>query len=245
MPKGRTAWEILTGKGKSEKPVAIAEAITNPLSAKVGSHVSINGLLADVELTTNELWQITEIWAWERNIHGQKHSLTDYVIESDGKRLVMRVLPRIDAHPNLRHHILIMSQYYPDTPGPMPWNDESPFVLEAADDQTGEFYRFKGEENEEKYWRIGGVIPILCDVQILKDKNQDGTVADHEVAKEPYTLWDFHRVTTDSVGQELTQYLYIQLGGHYNPSTKRVSDGDKTILMLRGEELEPSQVTIF
>lgn len=239
MSKGRTAWEILT-----QKQVSIVDTIVNPLSAKVGSHVAINCSLSDVELSSNELWKITEIWSWNRNINDNQHPMTDYVIESDEKRLVIRVLPRADHG----YHVLAMSQYYPEMPGPMLWNDESPYLLEAANDPTGEFYKNKGQDNEEKYWRIGGNVPIHCDVQILRDLNQDGAVADGEVAQEPYTLWDYHRVTTGDVGQELTQYLYIQLSGKYKQQDGRnptIAGGDKTILILRGEELEPSCVTIF
>lgn len=240
MPKGRTAWQILTGV---QKELSIADSIVNPLAAKVGSHVTIGCSLSDVELTSDELWRITEIWAWDRDINGQKHSLTDYVIESDDKRLVIRVVPD-----GSKHRVLVMSQYYPDTPGPMLWNEESPFVLEAITDKSGEFYRNRGEENEEKYWRIGGNIPIICDVRILRDLDGNETVEDSEVAREPFTLWDFHRATTGDVGQEITQYLYVQLNGHYDTKrdgSYRIVDGDKTILILRGEEVDPTFVTIF
>ena len=240
MTKGRTAWQILTG---TNKQLSIADSIINPLEVRVGSHVTINRSLSDVELTSDELWQITEIWAWDRNINGQKYPLTDYIIESDDKRLVIRVVPSHDK----KHHILIMNQYYPDTPGPLSWNDESQFILDAINDNSGEFYRNRGEENEEKYWRIGGIVPIICDVKILRDQNKDKIVSDNEVQNEPFTLWDFHRVTIkDEV--EVTQYLYLQLSGHYQTlknGDSRIVDGDKSILMLRGEEIEPAHVTIF
>jgi len=234
MLNGKTIWDIFSNK---HDEVLVENTIYNPLHAKIGSHVVIADIHIDgIELTNNELWKISEIWSWQRKINNNTHPMVDYIIESDGKSLILRILPNEQS----KYHVLILSQYYPETPGPMEWNEESPYVLESLNDTTGELYRFEGTPNEEKYSRIGANLPISADVKILRDLDHNNKISDNEINTEQYTLWDYYRI----IDEKITQFLYVQLSGKYVKPNK-INGGDKSILMLRGEEVDPNQVTIL
>jgi hypothetical protein len=233
---GRTGWEILTGKNK---PKPVEGQYPNPLELKIGGNVTVNTIDYGRNLLT-----VGEIWSWDRKINGKTFNMTDYFLRSAGANVLIRVFPRENPNDELKYHVLVMTQYYPKEPGPLGWCEESPDILAAADDVTGEFFNNKGQDNEEKYWRIGGKIAIPCTVHVIKDENGDGKIDTKEVSHVPYTLWDFHRETLDEANQKMVQYLYVQLCGKFvNPTT--VNGGDKTIIMYSGEEIPPQNIMAF
>jgi hypothetical protein len=169
--------------------------------------------------------------------------MTDYVLESKEGRVVLRVLPRTGHNPKdaRSHHFLLLDPYFEQG-----WADDSAFILEALDDPTGEFFRHKGEPEEEHYWRVNDVkVPYHCSVALLRDIDRNGTVEEEEVVKGEFTLWDFWRTTSDEAGQEYTQFLYAHLSGRYDPKTRRVAGGDKVITILRGSDVDPDNVRLF
>jgi hypothetical protein len=246
MARGRTGFEILKSIVTGEKQVPTEQQYHNPLQAKVGAHVRLANIVIDGKDYTHDLWDVTQIWAWNRRINGAMHPFADYILESDGRRLVLRVMPNQNRGKAAEPELLLLSQYYPDNMvGPLPWGDESPFILEAIMDPTGEFVRFKGEPTEEKYFRDLSKIP--ADVAILRDKDGNGTVDADEVERHPHTLWTFRRDTEDEAKQKFTQHLHVQLSGtfHPSPTNNQVVGGDKDILMLRGEAIPALNVMMY
>lgn len=228
--KGRTAWEILTGKNKPKVPAQDGLEI-NPLEVKLGGSVTVN----TAEYGRN-LFTVSEIWSWDRKINGKVHPMTDYFLSSADTNLLLRIFPRNEQNADVNYHVLAMTQYYPTTDGPLGWCKESPDILAAADDESGEFYNHKGEDNEETYWRVGGKIAIPCSVRIFTPNTEQNVV--------PYTLWDFSRETLDIADQKMIQFLYVQLSGKFiDPKT--VNGGDRTIIMYRGEEVIPQNIMAF
>lgn len=234
---GRTAWEILMGKNK---PKDVEFRFVNPLELRIGGNVTVNTIDFG-----RHMFNVEQIWAWDRNINGKTFPLTDYFLRSSEASVLIRVLPRDNPNADIKHHVLVMKQYYPEnTDQPLGWCDESPAILEAANSDSGDFIRFAGTENEIKYWRVGGNIPIPCEVNIIRDLNGDKKIDETEVEKVPYTLWDFHRETLDEAQQKMTEFLYIQLSGSFSPPNK-VRGGDKTIVIYRGEEIPPDRIMAY
>jgi hypothetical protein len=230
MAKGRTGFEIIKSWLSGQKVVPVEEQYYNPLAIKVGAHARLNNTYG----LDQDLWDVTEIWAWVRRLCDHDHPMTDYMLESDDKRIVLRLLPKVSRGKSDEPEVLLLQQYYPETPGPLPWGEESPHVLDALMDDSGQFVRFKGEVQEECYFR--DLCNVSCAVTILKDG--DGSVSKEEA---DYSLWTFRRDTTDEADQTFTQYLHVQLSGKDQPrlddgyKLKTVEGGDKDLLILRGE----------
>lgn len=237
MSKGRTGFEILKSFF-SGPPKPVEEQFFNPLQAKIESQARINRDDFD------ELWRVTEIWAWDRKINGNSHPFADYILVSESKQVVLRVLPKVVKGKQADPDILLLQQYWPDNlTGPYPWGEESPYVLDGLMDKTGEFVRWAGEPNEERYFRDICNVPVT--VSIIKDQNHDGKVEMEEVQRHEFSTWTFRRTTTDIANQEFEQYLMVQLSGVYDPRTKRVSGGDKDILILRGEGISANNFMLY
>jgi hypothetical protein len=237
MPQGRTAWERLTGQNK---PVAVEKQYTNPLAVTIGATVRV-----DTPDHFRHLFTVEYMRAWTRTVAGKKVTdMTDYGLVSGTTRVVLRVLPRTNANAKNRftHHFLAMQPYFEAG-----WTDETPDILRALSDPSGEFYRYRGEPEEEHYWRVNGVTtPYACSTALLRDVDGNGTVEPGEVEKEDLTLWDFWRGTTDEAGQEVTQFLYAQFGGLYNPATNEVSgSGDRTVVMYQGLDVNADKITAY
>lgn len=250
MPKGRTGYEILKGWIKREKVIPVEKQFSHPLDAKVGTHVRLSNVMAtikgekDVDLT-GELFQITEIWVWERTRHGTKlPPMADYVMESGDKKVTLRVFETVSKGKAGEPGLLLMTQHWPESDEPYPWGEDSPFILDGCMDEKGQFTRHLGTENEEVYFR--DLSNVHCKVSRIFDKNMDGTVELEEVEKLDYSLWTFRRDTEDDHHQAYTQNLHVQLSGLYNESTKKVDGGgDRTILMLAGESVPTLNVTMY
>jgi hypothetical protein len=253
MPKGRTGYEILKGWVTGKKPVPVEQQFHNPLDVKIGSHARFNNVVVtyrnepDVDLT-DELFRVTGIWAWDRKINSTPHPFTDYILETDDKKIVLRVFQTVSRGKAGDFEFLVMSHYWPDNSDePYGWGPESPFVLDGMCDPTGEFVRFGGTPEEEKYFR--DLNNISCNVAIITDANRDGTVELEEVQKQVFSLWTFRRDTQDHHDQKFTQHLHVQLSGVYNPDARREADkvtgGDKDILILRGESVSQMSVTLY
>lgn len=233
MPKGRTAWDIITGQNK---PKAVEEQYANPLGVKIGASVSLRTIDYD-----QELFRVAEIRAWERHINNKTVPMTDYVLESGDCRVLLRAVPREDANADLKltHRFAVLKECYR-----FGWSDESTGILTAANDPTGEFIIDAGTENEQKFWRQAGIVPIYSKVALISDQNRDGKVEESEVEKATMTLWDFHRTTQDEAQQDFTEFFYVELSGRFVSPTE-VKGGDKTIVMLRGEEIDPRKVLAY
>lgn len=221
MAKGRTLWEILT-RGTSPTPSGgrATDGAFNydPLDARDGDHVRL-----DILDYRDDLWRIGGLVWMVQSINGTRHPFTDYDLFSSERRCVLRLFPKDD-----KYTVLLLAQYWPDEPGPQPYGDEVQAILEALNDPSGEFYRYRDTDAEEHYWRIGGKVPIHA--------------AANGIGK--FTIWDFHRTTSDESGAEFTEYLYAELSGYYRGPDEIVG-GDKTLIMYRGREISPEHVTVY
>lgn len=246
MPKGRTGIEII--KSLFTKPPIIEKQFYNPLDAKIGTHARLNNVLAtirgeqDVDLSS-DLFTLTEIWAWTRNRHGTKlPPMADYVLESDMKKLILRVVTEPKPKPEI--HFILLTQHWPESDQPYPWGEESLPILEyGCMDQKGQLTRHAGTDQEEIYFR--DLCNAQCEVSIISDTNGDGKAEIGEVISVPHSLWTFRRETKDNYGQDYTQHLHVQLSGLYKEATKTVSGGDKTILMLAGQMIPAANLFLY
>lgn len=249
MPKGRTGIEILKGWFNRQKVVPVEKQFHNPLDAKVGSHARFVNTLAtvrgeaDVDLS-GDLFKVTEIWAWERSRLGDKlPPFADYVMESDDKKVVLRVFQTISRGKPGDPELLLMTQHWPESDDPHPWDGDSPYVLEGCMDAKGQLTRHLGTPDEQIYFR--DLSNVHCKVSRIRDENMDGTVDIDEVSKLNFSLWTFRRDTKDLEGQNFTQHLHVQLSGLYNEGNKNINGGDKTIVMLRGESIPALNLTMY
>lgn len=239
MAKGRTAFEIFKSRFFGKKEIPVEQQFQNPLEGRIGGSVRFVHHL-DYE---NELWLVRAIWSWDRHINGTIQNMTDYHLVSDDKKLILRVLPKSD-----QIAILLMTQYWPIDVEQSPWADQnnvnsSAQILDALEDPTGEFVRFMDTPEEEKYFR--DYRNILASVSVLSDKDQDGKVEMSEVEKSEYSLWTFYRQIPDEAGINFEQHLHVQVSGQYDSEKKHIFGGDKTIQMLRGEEITTRQIVIY
>lgn len=226
MPRGRTIFEALAGRAP-----AAGVGPYNPLGARVGDPVRL-----DVLDYRDLLWRVEEVWAWEGTVGGRKWNLADYVIDADDAPAVLRCVPDWAAG-EARVEVLLLHQLWPEGRwGPAPYGDDVRGALEALDDPTGELYRFRGTEAEERYWRVGGAVPVVGEAR--------AEAAGEAVRVGPFTYWDFHRDTTDEGGSTVREYLYGQLSGRYE-GPDRIRGGDKTLVMYRGREIDPKRVAIY
>ncbi len=247
MAKGRTGFEIIKSWIKGEKQIPVEKQHHNPLDAKIGSRVRFTNVVIQgeegIRNLGDDLWEITAIWAWTRKPGGQPFA--DYVLSSEGKDVVLRVMPKQDRGKVGEPEFLLMLPYYPEGGGLLAWGDESPHVLGALTDKTGEFVRFGGEPHEERYFR--DLNNVKCEVAIISDKDGDGHVDEDEVERQPFSLWTFRRDTVDEASQPFTQMLHAQMSGtfHPSPSNNQVVGGDKTIAIMRGESVPSANVMVY
>lgn len=252
MPKGRTGYDILKGYFTGQKVESVEDQFKrsggNPLGAKIGSNARLSAMATirgekDVDLV-GELFTVTEIWAWERSRHGSKlPPFADYHLESDEKKIVLRVFPTTTRGKTGEPELLVLTQHWPESDEPYPWGDDSPFILDGCMDANGQLTRHLGTENEEVYFR--DLCNVHCRVSRIVDANQDGTVELDEVEKLNYSLWTFRRDTQDEHKQDFTQHLHVQVSGLFQEGSKKINDGDRTILMLAGESMPSLNLTMY
>lgn len=243
MPQGKTAYEILcewwTGK-PAHTP--IEQRYANPLNAKIFSRVRLLKMAG----LDNHLWTITAIWSWDRIVNGVKCPMTDYYLESDNKTLIIRLLPAPERKPAVA--MLMLSQHYPETDtehghiDPLVWCDESPEIIAGLMDQKGELVHNAGSPDEERYHR--DICNTNCTVYVIRDVDDNKEIEESDVTQENYSLWTFRRDTEDA-GGKVIQHLHAQLGGQYHAGTQKITNGNRTLLILRGEEIPVENVVIY
>jgi hypothetical protein len=210
--KGRTIWEMITGQNK---PVPVEQQYKNPLNVQVGSVVS----LKTIDFI-NDLFKVTKIRSWNREINGNIHPMTDYYLNKE-ETLFLRAVPETGDVP---YRFLILKEDLL-----LPWSNDVIEILEACT-YGDEFYIDRGTPQEQKFIRLGGAMPIPAQVYVLADLDHNGVLEEDEVKKVPITMWDYCRTTLDEADQEYTEYLYVELSGIY-VTTTQIIDGNKSIVM--------------
>ncbi len=253
MPKGRRGIDVLKSFFTGNKPVPVEKQFFNPLDAKISTHVRLTNVMAevngekDVELD-GELFKVTEIWAWERSRHGNNlEPFADYHLDSGDIQVALRVFSPTTKGGSPT--VLLLTQHWPEGGGIYPWGEDSPFILGLENpqgsvmDPSGELFRHQGTPQEECYFR--DLCNAHCRVSRIRDKNQDGEVEIEEVEKLNYSLWTYRRDTKDEVGQDFTQHLHVQLGGFFDEKSKKITEGDRSIQMFRGESVPPESMMVY
>lgn len=243
--RGRTLWEILTGRNKRDM-TPLELQYHNPLSAKIGCTIQfdhqpeIRGINFVIE----------KIAVFETRIGRKKFHHTDYFLrgtslETEGfVRMRLRLIDDENAANQLGCRIQLLYIFQE-----VGWDDGLYNMLcengdhDDAVDEPGEItfkvnYDDEGNELEQpkRYWRIEGVPePYCARVTLLVDTDKNGQIDDEELEHFSVTYWDFSRITDDpQTQQDITEFL-----------TAEMDDESKFFTFLRGIELQPFQITVF
>lgn len=245
--KGRTLWEILTGRNQRDM-TPLELQYHNPLSAKIGCTVTFDHEPTIVGIN----FVIEKIAVFETKIERCRKRFfhTDYhlrgtSLDTDGYlRMRLRVIPDENAENEIGCFVRLLYLFKE-----VPW-DESLYnmLCENGDhddtwDESGEVtfkvnYDDEGNELEEphRYWRIEDVPdPFTSRVTLLHDADKNGTVDDDELEHYDVECWDFARDTKDLETEEtFTEFLCAEMDveTHY-------------FTFLRGTDIKPFQITVY
>ena len=242
--KGRSLFDILTGRNQRDM-TPLELQYHNPLEAKIGCTVCFD----HEEDMAGINFVIEKISVYETKIGREKFHHTDYhlkgtSLDTEGYiRIRLRLTPDENVVDKLGHRIQILYLYEE-----MVWDEDLYNMLcENGDhnpdyDAAGETsfkvnYDDEGKELESprQYWRIENVPdPYESDCTLLADLDGDGTIEDDELEHFPVSSWDFHRMTDDENGQEMTEYLTVEM-----------DDGTRYFTFLRGTDIKAFQITVF
>lgn len=244
--KGRTLFEILTGRNKRDtRPMELR--FFNPLSAKVGQHISIEhepelkNINFEVDkisvyetlITSSEV--IHRFYHCDLHLRGlslRKISNPYYGTQDENGllRFRLRLIKDDDETNKLGCKVQLLHLYYEQE------HDES--LLQVLQNQ--EFHVNQDDLGNELevpriYWRVEGVPdPYKAKVTVLADKNRDGTIEENELERHDFTYWDFARDTEDEYKVPYREFLTVEMK-------------DKTgyLIFLRGTEVNPSQLLLL
>lgn len=233
--KGRTLWDILTGRNKRDlTPLELQ--YHNPLGAKVGSKISFDyeSDLKDLNLIVEKL-SIYETKIKERKFFNTDYHLCGIMLQRDRPlRLRLRLIPDEDETNKLGCKIQLLRLF-----DEMEWNEE--FHDNVLCNESGIFdQNFDDEGNEltepRRYWRVEDVLdPYHARVTVLCDKDGNGTIEESEIERLDVTYWDYHRNTNDpATEQEFTEVVTIEM-----------NDKSHYFTFFRGHEIEAFQVSVI
>jgi hypothetical protein len=222
MAKGRTLWEMWTGK----KQPAVEERYFNPMKAKIGSILNIN----DIDLKQYD-FSVKEIREYKRTIGGKDYLFSDYVLHAqplkgDAVLLRLRVNPTGQSDGSPTHNVLVLRLY-----------DEMGYDKGFHDVVTDTTKKIEVTDNNvaQSYDRINGVQDSYkATVSVVRDVNQDGKVEEDEVDTVQVEYWDYCRETQDEAGNPSVEFLFVEM--------------DTTsgwFQLWRGEEINQGRVVII
>jgi len=237
--RGRTLFEILTGRNKKDmRPLEFQ--YHNPLEAKVGCTISFDH---EPEISGIN-FVIEKISVYKTTIDRKDFYHTDYHLKgisldhNKPVRMRLRLIPDENVIDQLGHKVQLMYLY-----DEVPYDEGLHKTVLA--DPSGEFwvnYDDEGNELQEPrtYWRVGSnehcpcPDPYSARCTILSDVDGDGTVEDDELEHYSTTYWEFSRMTDDQNGQEFEEFLTVEM-----------NDDSGFFTFLRGSEVKPSQIMVF
>lgn len=207
-------WEKLLKREPSQETL-----IYNPVELRVGSAISIDQI--DI---TKLLFVVNGIVEWSVG----DNRFVDYCalakpIDGDDVKIVLRVSP----NPNdtsTGFKCLLLRPYHEES--------YSKSLHDIVRNASGEFVVNEGCEDEEKFWRVGGVhASHRASIKALADPNNDGRVSEAEVMRSSSEFWDYSRLTpVDGVQMEEFFFVSMNSNGWFN--------------ILRGFEVDPDRITI-
>jgi hypothetical protein len=232
--KGRTLYEILTGRNKRDlTPLELQ--YHNPLGAKVGCFVNIDNDpdLGGINFVIERM-SIYETKIKERKFYHTDYHLRGTTLDRDRPiRLRLRLIPDEDETNRLGCKVQVLRLY-----DEMEW--DAGFHDNVLMSESGIFdvnYDDAGVELAEprRYWRVEDVLdPYHARVTVLCDKDGNGKVEENEVERIDVTYWDYHRNTDDAVGQEFTEFLSVEM-----------NDRSHYFTFLRGREVGAFQISVI
>lgn len=231
--KGRTLFEILTGRNKRDlRPLELQ--YHNPLEAKVGCSVSID----HDQQTLGINFFIEKISVYETKISEKKFYHTDYhlkgvTLEKERPiRMRLRLIPDDDASNKLGSKIQLLTLY-----DEMEW-DEDLYSNVLTSDSGVMDVNYDDDGNQldvgKRYWRVDDVLdPYQARVTILSDKNGDGKIEEEELERIDITYWDYHRDTEDINNIKFTESVFIEM-----------NDKTRYFTFFRGREISAFQIQV-
>ena len=231
--KGRSLWDILTGKNKRDlTPMELQ--YHNTLGAKIGCTVSI-----DQPEYSEVNFVIEKISVYETKVKQKKFYHTDYHLRGISLSirepivLKLRLIPDGDVSNALGCKVQLLRLY-----DEMEWDDG--FYANVLLSETGQFDVNQDEMGNElaephKFWRIEDVLdPYMARVTILSDKDGHGVVEEAELERVDITYWDYHRNATEPGVGEYREYLTVEM-----------KDPSRYFVLYKGTEVQPSQITVI
>jgi hypothetical protein len=225
MAKGKTLWEMLTGKfiGPTELKYY------NPLKARIGNAVQIN----EIDWKDNSFF-LKEIREYKRRAGGQQFLSVDYILlcrplhgEDIWVRLRLNPVDDPTRVAGLTHNVLLLRL-----------DDELAYdegLHNVVRDSTKKFQVLENGQVAEEYWRINDVgDSYTAKVAVLRDVNNDGTVDEDEVDHIEIEYWDYWREIKDIAGQPLTQYLFVEM-----------NKDNGWFQIWKGQEIDPAKVMVM
>lgn len=232
--KGRTLWDILTGRNKRDlTPLELQ--YHNPLVARIGTIISIDGdlTLSGVNFT------VEKIAVYETKIQSRKFVHTDYFLKAnvDGSdmplRYRLRLTPDEDETNKLGSRIQLFSLF-----DEMEWNED--FYNNVLGNAEGFFDINRDRDGNElnpahSYKRVGSILdPYHARVTILADTDGNGVVEESELERLDKTYWDYYRYTTEDDGVSFEESLFIEMG-----------DKNHFFTLIIGREISAFQITVI
>ena len=230
--RGRTLFEILTGRNKKDmRPLELQ--YHNPLEARVGSHITLDQKTEYKDVN----FCVESIVVYKTEIGSKDFYHTDYnlkasILECESPiKLILRLHSDTESEIGYRVQLYSLfkeSQYNEDFHNNELKNDSG--ELEIKEDGDGNVY-----DNPPIYWRVEGLIdPYLAKSTTLKDTDGDGFVEDNELEKNNVVYWDYSRMTDDSDGNEFQEYLTVEM-----------DDDTGYFKFLIGEDMLSSQIFVI
>ena len=250
MRRKRTLWEVLTGK----KPLPTELEYFNPLEALIGA--SIMTFQHEPELAGID-FPVEKIWVVQTSNGGKNCQHTDYGLSGIATHLKkplkfkLRVTRDTDATNDLKCQLQLLHLY-----DEFEWDEDffkyinrPIFRIEGEPDDLcfciKEDDEGKPLETPLRYWRIGEapkrdverdpvLDPWYAKVTFLSDQNLDGNIDESEVEQSAMTYWDFSRITHNDSGQEITEYLIVEM-----------DNAKRYFRLYRGVDIELFQVLVW
>ena len=245
--KGRTLWEILTGRNKRNM-TPLELQYHNPLGAKIGNTISFD----HEEDLKGINFVIERIVVYETLINDgvkiRKFYHTDYCLKGISLdmdkplRVRLRLLPDEDATNTLGCKLQILHLYHEEgfnqtlydyLNNPVVYDKEGKAVDKAfcvnQDDAGNEL------AEPRMYWRVNDVEgPYKAKATTLRDEDGNGRIDDNELTHNKVEYWDFSRLTKNDQQVEFLEYLWAEM-----------DETSRYISMMRGTEILASQVMVI
>lgn len=247
--KGRTLWDILTGKNKKDT-TPVEMKYHNPLGLKLGQIIEFDAVpeIQGIGFT------VEKIVVYTTHAGGNKFFHVDYRVKgiSTSKpkpiHLILRVLDDEDAVNEIGCKLQLLHTY-----NEMLYDQGVKDLCNAngdhddTDDPNEVTFKINYDEDKKqmdtpwKFWRIGGqdlTAYKATTTTLERDKSKAQTDDPNDsidVTSGHVTYWDFSRITEDAGDQDVTEFFTVEMN----------TDAKGYLTMLRGPEAQAFQVRVI